>query len=169
MRFLEHPRVPRLLQVSAGVLLVAALIGLASLPTGAASAAATVPDGRRLAASAAVADVRVMVVSAAGRLNLVVAYKGEKGWHGVDVDPAPRGAVAAWAATRGAGEVPALSAVYGRADGPRVRVQWADGRTADAVTASDGTYLVARAGRVRSQQVTVVGDDGAVIIEVRGP
>jgi hypothetical protein len=128
-----------------------------------------VPDGRRVAASTHVDDVRVMVLSTRSRLNILVAYRGEKGWHAVAVDPAPPGALAAWAATRGGGDVPALSAVYGRATGAQVRVAWADGRTAVTKTASDGTYLVARPGLVRSSHVTVVGDDGAVLSEVEGP
>jgi len=166
---LDDGRSSRALAALTGLLLVLSLVGLASLPTGAATANAVVPDGRRVAAASDVLDVRVMVLSSSGRLGLLVAYQGEKGWHAVEVDPAPRGAVAAWAATRGAGEVPALSAVYGRADGARVRVQWADGQMAEVTTATDGTYLVARPGRVRSSQVTVLGGDGAVILEVEGP
>jgi hypothetical protein len=168
-RVIDHPRLPRALAFGAGLVLVAALVGLASVPTGADTPQGTVPDGRRVAASTRVGDVRVMVLSTTARLNLLVAYKGEKGWHGVAVDPAPPGALAAWAATRGGGEVPALSAVYGRASGAEVRVRWADGRTAVARTASDGTYLAARPGLVRSKHVTVVGDDGAVLGEVDGP
>jgi hypothetical protein len=166
---LDHPRTPRLLLVATAVLLVAALVGLASVPTGADTPQGTVPDGRRIAASTSVGDVRVMVLSTRSRLSLLVAYRGEKGWHGVAVDPAPSGALAAWAATRGGGDVPALSAVYGRATGAEIRVRWADGRTAVARTASDGTYLLARPGMVRSSQVTVLGDDGAVLSEVAGP
>jgi hypothetical protein len=166
---LDHPRTPRLVLAAAATLLVAALIGLASVPTGADTPQGTVPDGRRVAASTRVGDVRVMVLSGRSRLNLLVAYRGEKGWHGVAVDPAPSGALAAWAATRGGGDVPALSAVYGRATGAEVRVTWADGHTAVTKTASDGTYLIARPGLVRSSQVTVVGDDGAVLSEVKGP
>ena len=166
---LDDRRSSRLLAASTSLLLVLSLVGLASLPTGASTATGVVPDGHRVAASAGVGEVRVMVLSASGRLGLLVAYEGEKGWHAVEVDPAPLGAVAAWAATRGAGEVPALSAVYGRAEGARVRVQWADGQLAEVSTATDGTYLVARPGRVRSAQVTVLGGDGAVIVEVEGP
>ena len=162
-------RVPRLLAVVVGLLLVVALVGLASVPTGADTAQATVPQGRRMAAVAPVGPVRVMVLSSGARLNLLVAYRGEKGWHSVSVDPAPPGAVAAWAATAGGGAVPALAAVYGRAAGARVRVEWADGRTATTTTASDGTYLVARPGLTRSKRVTVLGEDGAVITEVTGP
>lgn len=166
---LEHPRTPRIVQLAAAVLLAAALVGLASVPTGADTPQGTVPDGRRVAASTRVGNVRVMVLSTRARLNILVAYRGEKGWHGVAVDPAPPGALAAWAATRGGGDVPALSAVYGRATGAEVRVEWADGRTATTKTASDGTYLVARPGLVRSAQVTIVGDDGAVLSQVKGP
>ena len=166
---LDHPRTPRLVLAAAGVLLAAALIGLASLPTGAATPQGTVPEGSRLAASSRVGDARVMVLSARGRLNLLVAYRGEKGWHGVEVDPTPPGTVAAWAATRGGGEVPALSAVFGRATGTRVRVRWRDGQSVEVTPEPDGTYLVARRGLVRSAQVLVLGDDGAVLVEVPGP
>jgi hypothetical protein len=168
-RVIDHPRLPQAVAGVAGLLLVAALVGLASVPTGADTPQGTVPDGRRVAASTSVGDVEVMVLSTTARLNLLVAYHGEKGWHGIAVDPAPPGAVAAWAATRGGGEVPALSAVYGRATGAEVRVRWADGQTAVAGTASDGTYLAARPGLVRSSRVTVLGDDGAVLSEVKGP
>jgi hypothetical protein len=166
---LDRPVTVRVLAAASAVLLVVSLIGLASLPAGASSPRGVVPDGRRVAASTSVRGVRVMVLSSSGRLNLLVAYEGEKGWHGVEVDPAPRNAVAAWAATQGAGDVPALSAVYGRAEGARVRVEWADGETAEAPAATDGTYLVARPGRVRSEHVTVLGGDGAVLTEVDGP
>src|SRR4051794_39135575 len=101
-------RIPRALAGATGVVLVVALIGLASVPTGADTAQATVPQGRRMAVAAPVGPVRVMVLSSGPRLNLMVAYRGEKGWHSVSVDPAPPGAVAAWAATRGGGDVPAL-------------------------------------------------------------
>jgi hypothetical protein len=168
-RVLDHPRTPRGVLIAAGVLLVAGLVGLASVPTGAETVQGTVPEGRRVAASARVADVRVMVLSSGSRLNVLVAYHGEKGWHGVAVDPAPAGAVAAWAATRGGGDVPALSAVYGRATGAKVTVRWVDGRTASTTPASDGTYLVARTGMVRAARVTVLGVDGAVLTAVDGP
>ena len=166
---LAHPRAPRVLLGAVVLLLLAALVGLASLPAGADSAAGVVPPGRRVAASAPVAGARVLLLSDAGRLNVLVAYKGDKGWHGIGVDPAPRGSLAAWTATRGGQGVPALSAVYGRADGGHVRVKWADGRVAETTTASDGTYLLARPGHVRSSSVSVLGDDGAVLTEVEGP
>ena len=165
----DHPHTPRLVLVAVALLLTAALIGLASVPTGAQTAEATVPDGRRVAASTTVAGVRVMTLSSGSRLALLVAYRGEKGWHGVDVDPAPAGAVVAWASTRGGGEIPALSAVYGRATGTRVRVRWADGRAVEVVPKSDGTYVVARTGVVRSAAVTVLGEDGSTLSEVQGP
>jgi hypothetical protein len=166
---LDHPRTPRAVLAAAGLVLVVALVGLASLPTGADTPQGTVPEGSRVASSARVGDVRVMVLSSRARLNMLVAYHGEKGWHGVEVDPAPPGTVAAWAATRGGGEVPSLSAVYGRATGTRVRVRWRDGETVETTPQPDGTYLVARPGLVRSAQVLVLGDDGSVLVEVPGP
>jgi hypothetical protein len=159
----------RALRIAVVALLAAALIALASLPTGAGSATATVPDGRRVAASTPVGGVRVMVVSRGERLSLHIAYRGEKGWHGVQVDPAPSGSAAVWSATKGSDDVPALSAVYGRATGRRVRVQWADGQSATVDAATDGAYLAVRSGRVSSRKVEVLGDDGAVLSSVDGP
>lgn len=144
-------------------------MGSFSLPTGASSADDVVPEGARVAARAPVAGARVMLLSQADRLQLLVAYKGDAGWHGVEVAPAPPRSAAAWAATRGGAGVPALSAVYGRTDGARVQVAWADGKTAEAVAGSGGVYLVARAGHVRSESVTVLAPDGSVLSKVEGP
>lgn len=166
---MSDPRLPRVLAGAVALLLVGALVGLASLPTGYATAAATVPDGRRLAASAAVGPARVLVTSTSSELGLVVAYRADKGWQRVVVDPVPATNVATWAATRGSDDVPALSAVFGRASGVLVRVRWADGKTGEVIPEADGTYLVARRGRVRSFNVAVLGTDGAVVTEVDGP
>ena len=166
---MNDPRLPRGLAAVAALLLIVALVGLASLPTGYPSAAAAVPDGQRVAARAPVGEARLMVLSTSRRLSLLVAYRGDKGWQRVVVDPVPAATVAAWAATRGSEDVPALSAVFGRAPGVKVRVRWADGTVAEVTPAGDGTYLATRPGRVRSASVDVLGEDGAVLTEVNGP
>jgi hypothetical protein len=166
---MSDPRLPRLLAALAALLFAASLVGLASLPTGYSSVRATVPEGRRIAAQAPVDRVQVMVLSTSSRLELLVVYRGDKGWQRIRLDPIPAGTVAAWVATRGSDDVPALSVVFGRAQGTRVAVRWKDGRTNEVAPERDGTYLVARAGRVRSAHVGVLGDDGAVITEVDGP
>jgi hypothetical protein len=159
----------RPLAVSIAVVLGAALVGLASLPTGASRADAVVASDSRVAGRAHVGDATVLLISKAGRLGVVVAYRDDKGWFGVPVEAAPRDATLAWAATRGGGQVPALSSVYGRVDGASVDVRWADGRVSRASTATDGTFVVARRGRVRAGSVVVRATGGDVVSEVRGP
>lgn len=110
-----------------------------------------------------------MLLSQANRLQLLVAYKRDAKWHGVEVAPPPPRSAAAWAATRGGSGVPALSAVYGRTEGARVLVAWADGRKVEGDTGSGGVYLFARAGHVRSESVTVLATDGSVLSKVEGP
>lgn len=166
---MNDPRLPRVLGAATALLLVVSLVGLASLPTGYATVRATVPDGRRVAAQAPVDGAQVMVLSTSSRLELLVVYRGEKGWQRVRLDPVPAATVAAWAATSGSEDVPALSVVFGRAVGGRVEVRWADGRVVEVAPERDGTYLMARAGRVRSAHVGVLGEDGAVITAVDGP
>ena len=143
------------------VAIVAALVVFASLPTGAATRDAVVPADARVAATGAVGGARVLLLSQRGRLRLLVAYHRAKGWFGVPVAPAPQGSPVAWAATRGSGVVPSLSAVYGRVDGVQLRVRWADRREAQVAPASDGAYLVVRRGRVRVADVSVVAADGS--------
>jgi hypothetical protein len=147
------------------VAIVAALVAFASMPTGAATRDAVVPADARVAATGAVGDARVLLLSQRGRLRLLVAYHRSKGWFGVPVAPAPQGSPVAWAATRGSSVVPSLSAVYGRTDGSPVgvqlRVRWADERQTLATPASDGAYLVVRRGRVRVADVSVVAADGS--------
>jgi hypothetical protein len=157
------------LAVAIAVVLGAALVGLASLPTGASRADAVVASDGRVAGETRVGDVKVLLVSKGGRLGVVVAYRDDKGWFGVPVEDAPRDATIAWAATPGGGRVPALSTVYGRVAGASVDVRWADGRVSHAATATDGTFVVARRGRVRSSSVVVRATAGAVVSEVHGP
>lgn len=159
----------RLLAVAVGVVLAAALVGLAALPTGAPHAEAVVPPDSRVAGTAVVDGARVLLVSKAGRLRVVIAYRGDKGWFGARATAPPAHTAVAWTATRGAGPVPALSAVYGRVTGATVQVQWADGRASRAVTATDGTFVTARAGRVRARAVLVRGANGDVVERVAGP
>lgn len=143
-----------------------ALVGIADFPTGERSPQGLVPSGARLAARAAVDDVHVLLTVEAGALVAIVAYEGEKGWLGVDLEPVPAGTAAAWAATTGRGPVPALSTVYGRAPGAAVRVAWADGRASRVETERDGSYVVARAGRLVVEKVVVLGDGGETVLEV---
>jgi len=147
---------------AAGVVaIVAALVVFASLPTGAATRDAVVPSDARVAATRPVGDARVLLLSQRGRLRLLVAYHRSKGWFGVRVAPAPQGSPVAWAATRGSRGIPSLSAVYGRVDGARVGVGWADGSESESVVGSDGAYLAVRRGRVRVAGVVVTAVDGS--------
>ena len=157
-----------LLGVAASVVVVA-LVWLASVPTGADSAAATVGQGSRLAATAPVGDVEVLLVARSGALSVHVAYPGPKGWLSVRLPAAPSTAVAAWAATEGTGPIPALSVVYGRAAGTTAVVRWADGEETTVQAASDGVYVAARDTRVASEHVRILDATGATILEVDGP
>jgi hypothetical protein len=162
------PRRVRLLGLVAAAIGVASGVGLVLLPTGASSATAVVPDGERVETTAVVRDTQVMLLNRNRTLHLLVAYHGDGGWHGVEVQPPPPDSAAAWAATRGGTGVPALSAVYGRATGTRVRVTWAD-KTVNEVPVVRGVWLVARPGHVRSASVTILGADGAVVSTIDGP
>lgn len=152
------------------LLVVVALVAVAGFPTGERSPAALVPPGGRLAAQAAIDDVRVLLTVQEGELVGIVAYQGEKGWLGIDLEPVAGSTPAAWAATDGADDtnapVPAMSTVYGRADGAEVEVEWSDGRTDRAATARDGAYAVARRGRVGVDKVVVLDGDGGTLLEV---
>jgi hypothetical protein len=163
-------RAVRPLAVAIALLIGAGLVAVASLPTGSASPEAAIDPGGRVAASVRVDDARVLLVSRSGRLEVVVAYKGQKGWLAAPLDPAPAGTVAAWTGTSGTGDerVPALAAVFGRTDGSRVRVRWSDGRTTSVETAVDGTYLAARPGRIGSARVDVL-DGRRTVLTVEGP
>ena len=162
------PRRTRVLGMAAAALVVAAIVGLIALPTGASSAAAVVPADERVVAAATVRGARVMVLARRERVHLFVAYERNGGWHGVEVQAPPADSAVAWAATRGGSGVPPLSAVYGRATASRVQVQWADGSKTDAAVKS-GTWLVTRPGHVRSKSVTVLAADGTVVSTVEGP
>jgi hypothetical protein len=153
------------------VLLVAGVVGLITTPSGASSPAGTVGGSARITARASVGAARLLLVTEGGRLQLVVAHRRHGDWFGVQVDRPPADSAAAWAATRGGGGVPPLSAVYGRAQqaGAAVRVTWTDGRGSDVVPAKDGSWLVAREGHVRSRQVTVTDAAGAVLSDIKGP
>lgn len=73
------------------VLAVVALVAVADFPTGEHRAEGVVRSGARLAARADVADVEVLLTVDAGELVAIVAYQGEKGWLGVDLEPVPTG------------------------------------------------------------------------------
>ena len=162
-------RRPLLLAVATGLLLVIALVALTVLEPGEDSVDAVVPDGARIVQRQRIDDANVLLVREGDRLQVVVAHKERGGWFATEVDPAPSTASAAWVATRGDGPVPALSAVYGRSVGTRVTVQWADGGSGEATSASGDPFLIVRAGHQRSQKVTMLGPDGAVVAEVTGP
>jgi hypothetical protein len=161
----------RLLGAVVAVLLVAGVVGLASIPSGASSPAGTVSNSARITARTSVGAARLLLVTEGGRLQLVVAHRRHGDWFGVPVDRPPADSAAAWAATRGGGGVPPLSAVYGRAQraAAGVHVTWTDGRASDIVPARDGSWLVAREGHVRSRQVTVTDAAGAVLSDIKGP
>ncbi len=162
------PRRWRVLGILAAALMVAGVVGLIAMPTGASAASDVIPDGDRVEATATVRGARVMVLSRNGRLRLFVAYERNEGWHGVEVQPPPPDSALAWAATRGGSGVPALSAVYGRTPAASVQVTWADGsKTAGAIKGD--AWLVTRPGHVRSASVTVFAADGAVVSTVDGP
>ena len=166
----DRPPVRRLLGLCVAVLLVVALVGIASLPTGSRTLAGLVPPGGRLAATAAVGGERVLLVSRDGGLEVLVAYRGQKGWLGVTLEPVAGSALAAWTGTEGADDrVGALAAVYGRADGASVKVEWEDGTSTQVEAAIDGTYLAARRGAVASAKVDVLDPSGVVTTTIEGP
>jgi hypothetical protein len=137
----------RILTVAVGVLLAGDLVGLVALPSGARHLSGVIPEGNRVIVSRSLGTVRVLVLEHGKDLRLLVAYKEHRRWHSVKVDPAPATSNAAWAATKGAGPVPAFSAVYGRTDVARVVVRWSDGKTSDVVPVK-GAYLAVRRGHI---------------------
>ncbi len=157
--------VRRLVGGACAVLVLAALLALASRPTGAASPEAAVGSDARVSVRRDVGAVAVLLTVRHGDLALVVAYHESKGWFSAPVDPVPRAAQTSWTATRGGGSVPALSAAYGRAAGGTVRVTWDDKRIDTVSVGSDGLWLAARDGRAHISQVDRVGADGSVTSE----
>lgn len=147
------------------VLLVVGLVAVAGFPTGEPTPEDVVAPSARLAAQTEVAGVHVLVAVDSGDLVGMVAYDGEKGWLSVALDPVDGSTPAAWASTAGNGPVPALAAVYGRAPGDRVTVEWADGAVDTVATERDGAYVVGREGQTEVDRVVVIdGDD--VVLEV---
>lgn len=151
--------------VAAGValVLVVGLVALAGFPTGEPTPEDVVPPSARLAARTEVAGVHVLMAVDSGDLVGMVAYDGDKGWLSVDLDPVGGSTPAAWASTAGNGPVPALSAVYGRAPGDRVSIEWTDGAVDTVATERDGAYVVAREGQVEVARVVVTDGDGVVL------
>jgi hypothetical protein len=115
-----------------------------------------IPEGAQVLVSRNVGKARVLVLEEGKRLRLLVAYKQRSRWRSVKVDPAPATSNAAWAATKGAGSVPAFSAVYGKADVPKVLVRWKDGQTTEVVLVK-GAYLAVRRGRIQPEGVDLNG------------
>ena len=151
------------------LVLAVALVAVADFPTGSPAPQGVLPSDARLTARARVGDVEVLLASRPRGLALVVAYQEAKGWFGLALDPVDRQTAAATTTTRGRGEVPPLSAVYGRVTGDRVRANWSDGRRSEAAVQPDGTYLIVRPGAVRLRALTVLDGDGDVVEEVREP
>lgn len=142
----------RILISAVGVLLLGDVVGLAALPSGSRELADALPKTGKVVSTHALRDVRVIVLETSQKLRLVVAYKQRDRWRTVRVDPAPASSNAAWAATTGAGPVPAFSAVYGRAPGDKVVVRWVDAQTTE-VKPVNGVYLAVRRGHVRPEGV----------------
>ena len=142
----------RILIGAVAALFVGNAIALAALPSGERKLAGVLPDDAKVTLTRSLGSVRIVVLERGDDLRLLVAYRDRRRWHSVRVDPAPAGSSAAWAATEGAGPVPAFSAVYGRATGETVIVRWKDGR-ATTVAPVDGVYLAVRRGHVRPEGV----------------
>jgi hypothetical protein len=160
---------PGLIGVTIAALLLAGLIVVAGTPTGAAGVRGVVPEDGRLIADRPLGGVHVLLVSRNGPLQVIVAYRGEKGWLGLHVPEARAGAQVAWTATDGRGPVPALSALYGRVNGTGVIARWSDGATERIALGADGAFLAVRRGAVRPSSLSVLGPGGTVIREVPGP
>lgn len=168
----SEQRSRRWLAWATGAVFAAGVIAAASLPTGSPSVEGVVPSGARLAQRETVGGAEVLlVVEAGGGLRVEVAYRKDKGYLGVLLErPPATTAAVAWAGSGGTGDIPALSAVYGRspAGARSVEVTWADGRVTRSAV-EGGTYLSAREGLVRSSKVRVLAGDGSVLTEVPGP
>ena len=148
--------------------LAAAIIAYASIPTGASSPAGVVPRDGRLVVEQPAGSARAIVAARPQTLQLIVAVHKPKGWFGLRVaDTSTDGF--SWASTAGARGVPALSAVFGKADGASVRVRWADGTQTTAVVQSDGVFLAVRMGRIRSLSLAILDARGRILKEVPGP
>ena len=148
--------------------LAAAIIAYASVPTGAATPVGVVPHDGRLVVEQPAGAARALVAARPQTLQLIVAVHKQKGWFGLRVADAAADGVA-WASTAGARDVPALSAVFGRAEGASVLIRWADGEEQTATVQSDGVFLAVRTGRVRSLSLTIRNGSGGTVREVAGP
>jgi hypothetical protein len=164
----SRPMLRRALWTLDIAVLAAALVAFASHPTGAPTPDGVVPGDGRLVVMQSVGSARVLVAARPQRFELIVAVRRQKGWFGVRAGQTTTGSIA-WAGTSGARDVPALSAVFGTASGPLVRITWADGSTQEVAAASDGIFLAARAGHVASTSVVMMARSGHVISEIRGP
>lgn len=147
--------------------MLAGLVVVGGAPTGAPTPAGVVPSGGRVAARTAVEGAVVMVVAEGAERYLVVAHRGAKGWFGLHPPRSRPDAPVAWTATTGGRGLPPLAAAYGREPGAaRVSVAWADGRRQSGRVALDGTWLVARPGRVALREVRLVDAGGQVVARV---
>lgn len=148
-------------------LVLAALVVVGGAPTGVPDPEGVVPGGSRVAARADTDGAVVLVVAEGTDRYVMVARRGAKGWFGLRAPDPEAGAPVAWTATTGGSGVPALSAAYGRAPGAaRAVVTWADGRRQVGRVGLDGTWLVARRGRVGLREARVVDGGGRVVERV---
>lgn len=147
----------------------AGLAAVAALPTGTPSLSGVVPNTARLAAVSNVGSTRVLLLSGLHGLQVQVAYHTAKGWLAISAPTTQVAPAVGWTGTPGADPVPALSAVYGRAAGQTIRVDWADGLVQTVAVDADGTWLAARHGDVTSSRISVLGSDGSVVLQLKGP
>ena len=168
---IAKPRLPRLravVWILDLAVFAAALVAYASIPTGATTPAGVAPPDGRVVVQQAVGTSHALVVSRPQTLQLIVALHKQKGWFGLRVaDAAPDGI--AWASTAGAHGVSPMSMVFGRAAGPTVHIEWADGQVQTVQTQSDGVFLAVRPGNVRSAALVILNASGAVVRKVSGP
>jgi hypothetical protein len=155
----------RAIAVLVGLVLLAALLALAARPTGSATPEAAVPDDARVSVRRDVDDVAVMLTVRRSDLSLVVAYRQSKGWFAAPADPVPRSAETSWTSTKGGGEVPALSAAYGRASAGNVRVTWSDQASDTVAVGTDGLWLTVRRGEATVALVERLAPNGSVLSE----
>ena len=155
--------------LAVALVLSAGLAAVAALPTGAPTLSGVVPSNARLAAVANVGATRVLLLSGLHGLQVEVAYRSSKGWLAIDAPTTQVAPAVGWTATPGSDPVPALSAVYGRATGQGIRVQWADGLVQTVAVDADGTWLAARHGDVTSSSISILGSDGSVVLQLKGP
>jgi hypothetical protein len=162
-------RVQRGLAVLTALVMLTALLALAATPTGASTPEAALPRDARISARRDAGSSVVFLTVLHGELSVVVAYHRAKGWFAATAPSVPRGVDVAVTGTSGDDPVPALTAAYGRADGPTVRITWADGRTDTATVGTDGLWLSVRDREVDLTKVDVLAAGGAIVASQDAP